>query len=133
MSTSKRELENFFNDIFKDRMFTLMSEETNNYAHQKIHKVMEGRDYVQQMDHYSHHQHARLGMWKDLNASDMKIFTAHLLVINQPSTIFGLPKHCPVLPFLASTLVETNSKTFCGIFMFLTQQKLPLALLTMIR
>ena len=73
MSTSKREPENFFNDIFKDRMFTIMAEETNNYAHRKIHKVMEGRDHVQQMDHYSHRQHARLGMWKDLNASDVKI------------------------------------------------------------
>ena len=43
---------------------------------------MQGRDHFQQMDHHSHHQHARLGTWKDVNASGMKIFTAHLLVMS---------------------------------------------------
>ena len=72
----------FFNDIFEDRMFTIMAEETNNYACQKIREIMQGRDHFQQMDHHSHHQHARLGTWKDVNSWDMKIFTAHLLVMS---------------------------------------------------
>ena len=59
-----------------------MADETNNYAHRKIREFMAGRDHVQQMDHYSHRQHARLGQWKDLNPSDMKIFTAHLLIMS---------------------------------------------------
>ena len=82
MSGHSRELEDFFNDLFEDRMFTIMAEETNNYACRKIHEVMAGRDHVQQMDHYSHCQHARLGQWKDLNPSDMKIFTVHLLIMS---------------------------------------------------
>ena len=82
MSGNSREPEDFFNDIFEDRMFTIMAEETNNYAHRKICELMAGRDHVQQMDHYSHRQYARLGQWKDLHPSDMKIFTAHLLIMS---------------------------------------------------
>ena len=32
MSTDSHLPEDFFNDIFDDRMFTIMVEETNNYA-----------------------------------------------------------------------------------------------------
>ena len=71
---NSREPEDFFNDLFEERMFTIMADETNNYARRKITEIMAGRDHVQQMDHYSHHQHARLGQWKDLNPSDMKFF-----------------------------------------------------------
>ena len=40
MSTNSREPEDFFNDIFEDRMFTIMAEETNNYVHCKIQEIM---------------------------------------------------------------------------------------------
>ena len=43
---------------------------------------MGNRDPFQHMDHYSYRQHARLGTWKDLNSSDIKIFIAHLLVMS---------------------------------------------------
>lgn len=79
---NSREPEDFFNNLFEERMFTIMAEETNNYARRKIREIMAGRDHAQQMDHYSHRQHARLGHWKDLNPSDMKIFTAHLLIMS---------------------------------------------------
>ena len=82
MSTESRLPEDFFNDIFDERMFTIMAEETNNYARQKIRHIMQGRDHFQQMDHYTHCKHARLGTWKDINASDIKIFIAHLLVMS---------------------------------------------------
>ena len=82
MSTNLHEPEAFFNDIFEDRMFTIIAEETNNYAHQKLREIMQGCDHFQQMDHHSHCQHARLGTWKDVNSWDMKIFTAYLLVMS---------------------------------------------------
>ena len=82
MSTNSCEPEDFFNDIFEDRMFTIMAEETNNYACQKIREIMQEHDHFQQTDHHSHRQHARLGTWKDVNSWDMKIFTAHLLVMS---------------------------------------------------
>ena len=40
MSTDSRLPEDFFNDIFDDRMFTIMAEETNNYAWKKIREIM---------------------------------------------------------------------------------------------
>ena len=45
-------------------------------------KVMGNRDHFQHMDHYSYQKHARLGIWKDLNSSDIKIFITHLLVMS---------------------------------------------------
>ena len=82
MSTDSRLPEDFFNDIFDDRMFTIMVEETNNYAQKKVREIMQGRDHFQQIDHHSHRQHAHLGTWRDINASDIKIFIAHLLVMS---------------------------------------------------
>ena len=59
-----------------------MAQETNSYAHDKIRKVLQGRDPFEQMDHHTHRQHARLGTWKDLNESDIKFFIAHLLIMS---------------------------------------------------
>ena len=80
--TNSRESEVFFNQLFDNRMFTVMAEETNNYAHQQITRIMGGRDQIQQIKHYSHKRHARLGMWRDVNESDIKIFIAHILIIS---------------------------------------------------
>ena len=59
-----------------------MAEETNNYAHQQITRIMGGRDQIQQIKHYSHKRHARLGTWRDVNESDIKIFIAHILIMS---------------------------------------------------
>ena len=82
MNTTSRNLEDFFNNLFDDRMYIIITEETNNYARQQIMKAMENRDPFQHMDHYSYRQHARLGTWKDLNTLDINIFIAHLLVMS---------------------------------------------------
>ena len=72
--------EAFFNQLFDESMFTIMAQETNAYTHDKIRKVLQGRDHFEQMDHHTHRQHAQLGTWKDLNESDIKSFIAHLLI-----------------------------------------------------
>ena len=82
MNTTSSNLEDFLNNLFDDRMYTIITEERNNYARQQIMKAMENRDPFQHMDYYSYKQHARLGTWKDLNSSDIKIFIAHLLVMS---------------------------------------------------
>ena len=65
--TNSCEPEVFFNQLFDNRMFTIMAEETNNYARQQIMRIMGGRDQIQQIKHYSHKRHTRLGMWRDVN------------------------------------------------------------------
>ena len=72
----------FFNQLFDDRMFTIMAEETNDYARQQITRIMGRRDQIQQIKHYSHKIHARLGTWRDVNESDIKIFIAHILIMS---------------------------------------------------
>ena len=72
MSTDSCQPEDFFHEVFDDRMFTIMAEETNNYACKNIHEILQGRDHFQQIVHHSYHQHARLGTGRDGNSSDTK-------------------------------------------------------------
>ena len=80
--TDSREPEVFFNELFDQRMFTIIAEETNRYARQQITRIMDGRDQIEQIEHHSHRRHARLGTWRDLNEADIKIFIAHILVMS---------------------------------------------------
>ena len=80
--TNSRKPEVFLNQLFDNRMFTIMAEETNNYACQQITRIMGGRDEIQQIEHYSHKRHAWLGTWRDVNESDIKIFIAHILIMS---------------------------------------------------
>ena len=80
--TDSHEPKVFFNQLFDDRMFTIIAEETNNYARQQISKIMDGRDEIQQIEHHNHRRHARLGTWRDLNEADIKIFIGHILVMS---------------------------------------------------
>ena len=43
---------------------------------------MGGRDQIQQIEHYSHKRHARLGTWRDVNELDIKIFMVHILIMS---------------------------------------------------
>ena len=52
--TNSRKPEVFFNQLFDNRMFTIIAEETNNYARQQIKRIMGSRDQIQQIEHYSH-------------------------------------------------------------------------------
>ena len=63
-------------------MFTIMAEETNNYACQQIVRIMGGRDQIQQIDHHSQQRHARLGTWRDISESDIKIVITHILIMS---------------------------------------------------
>ena len=80
--TNSQEPEVFFDQLFDNRMFTIMAEETNNYVRQQITRIMGGRDQIQQIKHYCHKRHARLGTWRDVNESDIKIFMAHILIMS---------------------------------------------------
>ena len=82
LNTDSHNPEDFFNNLFDETMFTIIADATNDYAHGKIRSVLGERDPFQQIEHYSHRRHARLGSWKDMNASDIKIFIAHLLVMS---------------------------------------------------
>ena len=46
--------EDFFNNLFDERMFTIMADATNQYAQQKICSILRNRDTFQQIEHHSH-------------------------------------------------------------------------------
>ena len=79
LDTESRKPEDFFNNFFDDRMFTIIADATNDYAYKKIRSLLEDRDAFQQLEHQSHRRQARLSTWKDINAADIKIFITHLL------------------------------------------------------
>ena len=54
MNTTSSNPEDFFNNLFDERMYTIMAEETNNYARQQIRKVMGNRYPFQHTGHYSY-------------------------------------------------------------------------------
>ena len=113
-------------------MFTSIAEETSNYAHQQIARIMGGRDQIQQIEHYRHRRHTRLGTWRHINEADIKIFIAHILIMllyqleSLHFTTTGQQRLYTELPFLGDISVETNFRTFCGIFMWQTQKPIHL-------
>ena len=48
----------------------------------KICAIMGNRDSFKQIEHHSNRWHDWLGLWKDMSASDIKIFIAHLLIMS---------------------------------------------------
>ena len=114
----------FFNQLFDQHMFTIIAEETNNYAHQQISRIMDGRDQIEQMEHHSHRRHARLGTWRDVNEADIKIFIAHILVmssVRKPALHnYWSTTNLSRTPFLGLILVKTNFRIYCEIYMLRT-------------
>ena len=74
--------EDFFNNLFDNRIFTIIADTTNQYAHGKIRSILGNRDHFQQIEYHSRRRHARLSSWRDMNASDIKLFIVHLLVMS---------------------------------------------------
>ena len=115
MNTTSHNLVDFFNNLFDDRMYTLLAED--NYARLQIMKAMEKRDPFQHMDHYSYKQHTCLSTWKDLNSTDIKIFIAHILCENLLSTTTCPQVLSPKHHFLDNTWVKISFKISYKIFM----------------
>ena len=79
MTTKKPE--DFFNLMFDDHMFETIADKTNKYVRNKIGHITNGRDPTEQMDDPSNRRYNRLYKWKDVNASDIKIFMAHVIIM----------------------------------------------------
>ena len=73
--------EDFFFLNFDNCMFETIADQTNSYARNRISSIMQGRDPIQQLDGLTNKKHNRLHSWKDLNAADIKLFMAHIIVM----------------------------------------------------
>ena len=74
--------EDFFFFNFDDHMFETIADQTNSYAKNRISSITWGRDPIQQLDDPTNKKHNRLHSLKDLNAADIKLFMAHVIVMS---------------------------------------------------
>ena len=78
MDMATKKPEDFFNLIFNNHMFETIADKTNRYVRNKIAHITNSRDPIEQMDDPSNRRYNRLYKWKDVNASDIKLFMAHV-------------------------------------------------------
>ena len=74
--------EDFFFLNFDYCMFETIADQTNCYARNRISSITWGRDLIQQPDDPTNKKHNHLHSWKDLNAADIKLFMAHVIVMS---------------------------------------------------
>ena len=69
----------FFNGLFDDRMWTILSEATNTYTRSKCQS--HGGNHCTDPAHPDYKKHCRLNSWVDTTPSDIKLFIAHILLM----------------------------------------------------
>ena len=72
------------NELFEDRMWTILSENTNKYVHAKLrHANNNGdKDPIELLSEgVDQNPCAQLNNWEDTNPDEMKVFAAHLIVM----------------------------------------------------
>ena len=69
----------FFQGLFDDRMWTIISESTNSYARSKS-MTPTGNRCVDPT-HPDYRKHCQLNTWSDTSPSDIKMFAAHTLIM----------------------------------------------------
>ena len=85
-STSYTNVENpdkkpevYFNSLFDERMWTVISEATNVYARSK--RVTPTGNRCTDPTHDQYRKHCRLNTWIDVSPGDIKLFMAHILIM----------------------------------------------------
>lgn len=81
LDPDKRQPEDFFNALFDERMFTVIAEQTNLYAQQKIRMARQNQDSIESMVNGTQKKHSRSHRWKDIIGADVKVFLGHVIVM----------------------------------------------------
>ena len=69
----------FFNSLFEDRMWTILSDSTNAYARSKCRSPNGNR--CTDPTHPDYRKHCRLNSWIDTTPGDIRVFVAHILIM----------------------------------------------------
>ena len=73
-----------FDEFFEDRMWTILSENTNKYVHTKFRQAKDNgdKDPIELLSEgVEHNPCAWLNNWEDTSQDEMKVFVAHLIVM----------------------------------------------------
>lgn len=73
--------QHYFDAFFDATMWHKIADETNKYARQSLAESRNGRDSIECLDDPQYRRKGRLNMWQDINASDLRIFMAHQIVM----------------------------------------------------
>ena len=63
-------------------MFETIADQTNSYARNRTSSIMWGKDLIQLLDDPTNKKHNHLHSRNDLNAADIKLFLAHVIVMS---------------------------------------------------
>ena len=73
-----------FDEFFEDRMWTILSENTNKYVHTKLRQAKDNgdKDPIELLSEaVDQNPCAWLNNWEDTSPDEMKVFVAHRIVI----------------------------------------------------
>ena len=119
-----------FDEFFEDRMWTILSENTNKYVHAKLRQAKDkgDKDPIELLSEGADQNPCtRLNNWEDTSPDEMKIFVAHLIVMGilKKNSLEQYWSRDSILnmPFLATACPEIIFKTSCGIFMSVIQMR----------
>lgn len=74
-----RNPEDFFNALFDRSFWSVLVDNTNQYAHSK--KNSQGADSIERMNHPDYKRCSRMHQWKDVTEPEMKVFFAHMIIM----------------------------------------------------
>ena len=96
-------------------MFKTIADQTNAYATNRISSIMHGRDLIQQLDDPTNKKHSHLHSWKDVNATNIKLLMAQVIVMSlgQKSAVHGYwsKKTLSHTPFFGKYLSHNKFQT----------------------
>ena len=120
-----------FDEFFEDRMWTILSENTNKYVHVKLRQAKDNgdKDPIELLSEgVDQNPCAQLNNWEDTSLDEMKVFVAHLIVMgilkkNSLEQYWSRDSILNTCHFSATTYPEIVFKTSCGIFMSVIQMR----------
>ena len=120
-----------FDEFLEDRMWTILSENTNKYVHAKLRQATDNgdKDPIELLSEgVDQNPCARLNNWEDTSPDQMKVFVAHLIVMgilkkNSLEWYWSRDSILHTCHFLATTCPEIIFKTSCGIFTSVIQMR----------
>ena len=104
--------EHYFNAFFDPNMWHHLADETNKYARQSLGNLRKGCDSIACLDDPEYKRRGRLNFWADINASDLRIFMAHQIVmglVRKSKLVNYWKRHAYIdTPFFGKYMNRTN-------------------------
>ena len=112
-----------FDESFEERMWTILSENTNKYVHTKLRQAKDNgdKDPIELLSEgVDQNPCAQMNNWEDTSPDEMKVFVAHLIVMGilKKKSLEQYWSRDSILnmPFFSHYMSRNHFQTSCGIF-----------------